>query len=440
MKNEEAELSILGAIILEPDSMDKISDIRPDNFTTQERSRIFQAMQDLHSDRKSIDPVTIRSQDKSISKKQIDFLIDYVPTSANIRQYARYVLDSAKRRDLITACEIARDKAVSVADIKEAVDAAEAEISAVRNQTHTGISLSISQTLKTAFKDIEERYKNRGKIIGLATGYTLIDEMTCGFQKGDLIIIAGRPSMGKTSIAMNIAENICKDGNSIQFFSLEMTGSQLVQRNLASVGRVNSQRMRTGNFTDADWPKMTDAAGKINKWNMNIEDTPSQTLLDIRASARRQSRSKQGLELIIIDYLQLIDSHEKHQSREQEVAKMSRSLKQLAKELNVPVIVISQLNRGLEARADKRPVNSDLRESGSLEQDADVIIFVHRESYYCPDCKRLNIDCGKNHFNQAEAIISKQRNGPTGTVNLLWFGELCRFENQAKDYQKEAEY
>lgn len=430
VKNEEAELSILGALLLDPDAMDKIPDIAPEHFTSDERSRIFRSMQALNTKGIAIDPITIRAHDETLSKRQLDFLVDYVPTAGNIRVYANYVLVCAKRRDLVAAIGRAKDAAIDTEDIKEAIDRAEGLISSVRNQTHTNGGVSVQSTLKDAFLALEQRFNQRGQMVGIPTGYKDIDSMTCGLQKGDLILLAARPSMGKTGFALNVAENICKAGYAVQFFSLEMTGSQLVQRNIASVGRVDAQRMRTGNFQDSDWQKMTSAAEIINTWKLQIDDGFAQTILDIRASARRQSRSKTGLDLVIIDYLQLINSHDRQQSREQEVAKMSRSLKQLAKELNVPIMVLAQLNRGLEARADKRPINSDLRESGALEQDADVIIFLHREAYFCPECRKKNSDCGKNHYNVSEAIISKQRNGPTGTVNLLWFGELCRFESQ----------
>ncbi len=432
MKNEEAELSILGAILYDPSLMDKISDIRAEHFTCEDRSAMFSIMSKMHEAGETIDAVTLRSKDNSITKAQINFLADLFYDAGNIIRYAIMVKDCAKRRNLVAACDEAREKAINTESIKEAIDAVESSVLAVRTVTNATAGASVQVVMKKAFADIEKRYNNKGKMTGLSTGFKDIDEMTAGLQKGDFIILAARPSMGKTAMALNIAEEVCKSGKSVQVFSLEMTGSQLVQRSLASVGRVDAQRMRSGNFIDSDWGKLSGANEKIFKWKLQIEDGFNQTLLDIRAAARRQSRTKQGLDFIIIDYLQLINSHDRQQSREQEVAKMSRSLKQLAKELNVPVMVLAQLNRGLEAREDKRPRNSDLRESGSLEQDADVIIFLHRETYFCPECRTLNEDCGKNHYNTAEAIISKQRNGPTGTVNLTWFGEICKFANGTK--------
>lgn len=430
VKNEEAELSILGSVLLEPEALDRITDLSPRHFTTADRSAIYAAMLAIHDAGEKIDPVTVRARDSSISKKMTDFLCDYTFTAANIGYYVKLVKDSATRRDLVAACEAARDKAVSTRDIKEAVDAAEASVLAVRTDDHRKAGVSVQEALRSAYRDIQLRHEKKGEIIGLATGFADLDSMTTGLQNGDLILLAARPSMGKTAFALNIAEHVCRAGKSVQIFSLEMSASQLVQRGLSSVARVNAQTMRTGNFADGDWPRMANANEIINRWKLRIEDGFSQTLLDIRAAARRQSRTADGVDLIIIDYLQLINSHDRHQSREQEVANMSRSLKQLAKELNVPIMVLAQLNRGLESRDDKRPRNSDLRESGSLEQDADVIIFMHRESYFCPDCKKQGSDCGEGHYNTAEAIISKQRNGPTGIVRLAWFGELCKFADQ----------
>ena len=429
MINAEAEMSILGSVLYDPSLMDSIPTITPEHFTSPDRASIFATMSTMHAVGETIDSVTLRNANAAVTPEMINYLADLYYTAINIGKYAGIVKECAKRRELMQAIDDAKQKVISTPNFKEAIDAVEASILSVRGESHSSTSAGISHLLKTAFSDIEERYNNRGQITGLATNYHDLDAKLCGFQNGDLILLAARPSMGKTAFALNVAENVCINGKSVQFFSLEMSGSQLVQRNLASIGRVNSQRMRTGNFEDVDFARMSVAAEKIHKWKMQIEEGFSVSLLDIRAAARKQKRSKDGLDLIVIDYLQLIDSHKKEFSREQEIAKMSRSLKMLAKELEVPVVVLAQLNRDLEKRENKRPVNSDLRESGSLEQDADVILFLHREAYFCPKCRSDDEVCGENHYNEAELIISKQRNGPTGTCKLVWFGEICRFEN-----------
>jgi replicative DNA helicase len=265
-------------------------------------------------------------------------------------------------------------------------------------------------------------------VAGIPTGYADLDRMTCGLQPGDLIIIAGRPSMGKTALGLNIAENAATAGHRTLVFSLEMSKEQLVTRLIASNGRVDAQRLRSGQFSDADWNKMTDAAQRISATPLLIDDAPSPTSLDIRAASRRVMRDG-GLALIVVDYLQLMRPVKQHSIREREVAEFSRSLKALAKELPVPVVILAQLNRALEAGATpRRPVMSDLRESGSLEQDADLILFPWREAAYCQACRQKNDDCGARHYRQAEIIIGKQRNGPVGTVPMAWLPEFCRFE------------
>ena len=319
------------------------------------------------------------------------------------------------------------------ADINELLDIAQKNIYEISENKLRPQYVPVQAVLKEAFTILKNLHDRKEHVTGVPTGYVDLDHMTAGFQPGDLVIVAARPSMGKTTLALNIAEYASADPHNKKkspsvIFSLEMGKEQLVMRFLASIAKVDFGRMRTGHFHDSDWPRLTRAAGILHDAKIFIDDTPAISVLELRSKARRL-KSEHDIGLIIIDYLQLMLGGANPESRQQEISEISRSLKALAKELGVPVIALSQLNRELEKRADKRPMMSDLRESGAIEQDADVIMFVYREAVYCEQCRKRDNSCTQNHDRNAEIIIGKQRNGAIGTVNLAFFGEHTRFEN-----------
>jgi replicative DNA helicase len=287
--------------------------------------------------------------------------------------------------------------------------------------------------MKDTIQIIEDLYHRKELVTGVTTGYKVLDEMTAGLQPSDLIIVAGRPSMGKTAFVLNLVENAAVHGAKpvpTVIFSLEMSKESLVQRMLCSLARVDAGRLRTGNLVESDWPKLIEGASKLSEAPIFIDDTPAITVMELRAKARRL-KAEHNLGMVVVDYLQLMQGHNP-ESRQQEISEISRSLKALAKEINVPVLALSQLNRSLENRTDKRPIMADLRESGAIEQDADVIMFIYREAVYCDDCRSKERTCEKGHDKDAEIIIGKQRNGPIGTVHLTFFGQFTRFENQVR--------
>lgn len=435
-KNLEAEMSVIGAILLEPECLSEIGLCSEDFFHPRHRL-VYAAALELSCLNEPVDMVAITTRlrrngdfERAGGSLYLSELAVYVPTSVNVGYYCHLVREAAARRRLAEkGREIARI-AEGAESASEALDQAESFILALRNSSgaQSGPEL-IATILPQTFKRIERTYEARGEITGVQTGFQDLDELTCGLQPSDLIIIAGRPSMGKTSLGLNIAENAASQNRRALVFSLEMSKEQLTNRLIASNAKVDTHRFRNGAFQTTDWEKMTAAAGRIHPMPLLIDDSPSLTVLDIRAASRRILRDG-GLELVVVDYLQLMRSVTSYSVREREVAEISRSLKALAKELNVPIVVLAQLNRNLEAGPNpRRPVPSDLRESGSLEQDADLILFPWREAAYCPDCRMHGRDCGKGHFRQAEIIIGKQRNGPVGTVKVAWLPEFCRFES-----------
>ncbi len=317
--------------------------------------------------------------------------------------------------------------------MEEILDQAEKAIFEISENRIRPSYYPVKDILQDTFKSIEALYERKELVTGVPTGYHDLDKMTAGLQPSDLIIVAGRPSMGKTAFALNVVEYATTHAdNSVPavIFSLEMSKEQLVQRMLCSLAKVDAGRLRTGHLGESDWPKLTMAAGQLADTQIYIDDTPAISVLELRSKARRL-KAEHGLGLIIVDYLQLMRGSNP-ESRQQEISEISRSLKALAKELELPVVALSQLNRSLESRTDKRPMMADLRESGAIEQDADVIMFVYREAVYCEDCKSRERTCEKGHDKDAEIIIGKQRNGPIGTVHLTFRGEFTRFENQAQ--------
>jgi replicative DNA helicase len=429
-QNLMAEQAVLGGIMLDNQALNKVMDVLvADDFYREAHQKIYAAMIDLSLKGEAIDLVTVTERLKA--RGQLDLaggvayvtmLVDTLPTAANILSYARIVREKAVLRCLIAAATgIVGSCYGEIDNVDELMDEAEKAIFEVADRRIAPTFSHIKSIVKDSFKTIERLYESQQLITGVPSGFTDLDRMTSGFQRSDLIIIAGRPSMGKTAFALNIAQHAAiQAGVPVAVFSLEMSKEQLVLRMLCSEAEVDAHRLRSGFLARSDWPKLTRAAGVLSEVPMFIDDTPAMSVLEMRAKARRL-KAEYDVGLIVVDYLQLMRSPYSAESREREISDISRSLKALAKELNLPVVALSQLNRGVESRQDKRPQLSDLRESGAIEQDADVILFVYREEVYDkenPDKKGL-----------AEIIVGKQRNGPVGFTKLKFFHEFTTFRN-----------
>ena len=434
----EAEQSVLGGLLLDNQAFDKIADlVGEDDFYRDEHKRIYRQIRKLLERGKPVDVVTV-AESLDLAGEGADTgglaylgeLAANTPSAANIRRYAEIVRERAILRQLVTAGDEIAGSAFNPLgrDPKQLLDEAEAKVFAIAESgfRHQAGFQHINPLLTQVVERIQELHDrdNPSDITGIPTGYHDLDGKTSGLQPGDLLIVAGRPSMGKTSFALNIGEHVAIEvGLPVAVFSMEMGGAQLAMRMLSSVGKLDAHRVRTGRLNDDEWSRLTFALGKMHEAPLYIDETPALNPIDLRARARRLHRQCGKLGLIIIDYLQLMSSaNGSGENRATEISEISRSLKGLAKELNVPVIALSQLNRSLEQRPNKRPVMSDLRESGAIEQDADVIMFIYRDEVYNPDTP----DKGS-----AEIIIGKQRNGPIGTVRLTFLGEYTRFENFA---------
>jgi replicative DNA helicase len=438
----EAEMSILGGILIDNDAINRVLEIlKPEDYYRESHRKIFQAMMHLSEKREPCDLITLTDLlKKSGSLEEIGgaaylaTLVDYVPTAANIAYYCRIVKEKSVNRRLISvATEIVSRGYEDDANVDDLLDKAQKEIYEISENKTRPQYVPVQSVLKEAFTILKNLHDQKEHVTGVPSGYVDLDLKTAGFQPGNLIIVAARPSMGKTTLALNIAQYASAESRKkvpSVIFSLEMGKEELVMRFLASIARVDFGRMRTGHFHDTDWPKLTRAAGTLHDAKIFIDDSPSISVLELRSKARRL-KSEHDIGLIIVDYLQLMKGSSNPESRQQEISEISRALKALAKELNVPVIALSQLNRELEKRGDKRPLMSDLRESGAIEQDADVIMFVYRESVYCEDCRKPDTVCSKGHERNAEIIIGKQRNGALGTVELVFIGEHTRFENRS---------
>jgi|JI10StandDraft_1071094.scaffolds.fasta_scaffold248125_2 replicative DNA helicase len=428
----EAERAVLGSILLSNEAIyTAIEHLQADDFYKPGHRLIFKAMMDLATKSEPIDNITVHAALKGKNElEQVGGLVaivelaEAVPTAANIGHYAALVKNRATLRKLIDAATGIVTSAFEGGQADDVLDSAEKmifEISMVKSRK--GIT-PIKDVVRDAFKKIESLFEQKKEITGVATGFVDLDRQLSGLQPSDLIIVAGRPSMGKTSFAINMGTNAAlRDDRAVAIFSLEMSKEQLVMRMLCSEGRIDMSKMRGGFLDDSDWPKLARAAGMLSDAPIFLDDTGSISVLEVRAKCRRLAaeRGDKGLGLIIIDYLQLMRGSANAQSREQEISEISRGLKSLAKELHVPVIALSQLNRSLEQRADKRPVLSDLRESGAIEQDADVIMFVYRDEVYEKD--------REDNKGIAEIIVGKQRNGPIGTVRTKFFHAYTKFEN-----------
>ncbi len=429
-QNLEAEQSVLGAILLENTTINKALEIlRLEDFYKESHRKIFSAMIDLSERNEGIDLITLTEQLKIKNHLEavggasyISLLSNFIPTSANVKYHSKIIHEKALLRNLIyTAHEIEVMCYEFSEDVPELMDLAEKKVFEISQQNIRSSFYPIKEIVKDTFEVIEKLYETKEGITGVPSGFKGLDKMTTGFQPSDLVIIAGRPSMGKTALVLNIAQYaaISKKAT-VALFSLEMSREQLVLRMLCSEARVDAHKLRSGFLGREDWPKLTHAAGKMTETKIFIDDTAAISILEMRAKARRLKAEHQ-LHLIIVDYLQLMKGRGNADTREQEISDISRSLKSLAKELQVPVVALSQLSRAVESRNDKRPMLADLRESGAIEQDADLVIFIYRDEVYHP-----NNDEKKG---TAEIIIGKQRNGPIGVVDLVYNNQYTRFDD-----------
>lgn len=435
-QNLDAEMSLIGAVLIDEDVLADVSEIvKSSDFYDKRHKTIFGAMINLFEHHKPVDLLTLTDQLKK--KDQLDDiggpaylteLTNYVPTAAHATTYAEMVAQKAIRRRLIKAsADITELGYQEDHSVQELLEQAEKELFSVSDQSLKQDLVSVETILLENFDRLEELHKNKGSIRGLKTGYRDLDNMTAGLQRSDLIILAARPAMGKTTLVTNLAYNVATiNKQAVLFFSLEMSKEQLIDRMLADVSGVDAWNIRTGNLSDDDFKKLSEASGEIAEAPIFIDDTPGLTVLEMRTKARRAAHSA-PVGLVIVDYLQLMSSSSNRNdgNRVQEVSEISRGLKLLARELNVPVIALSQLSRSVESRNPQIPQLADLRESGSIEQDADIVMFIYREAYYNPDTERENI---------TDLIIAKHRNGPTGKVELYFHPERLRFMSLDKKH------
>ncbi|MEA4846817.1 MAG: replicative DNA helicase [Clostridiaceae bacterium] len=430
--NIEAEQSVLGAMLLDKEAISTATEfISGEDFYREAHKEIFEAIVDIYNRGEPVDLITLTEKLKTRNTLEavggITFLtnlMDAVPTTYNIKYYAKIVEDKSLLRKLIkSSTDIIQKSYQAADDIGEIIDDAEKGIFNISlNRSSQGF-IHLKDILNVNFDKIEELYLNKGRITGVPTGFSDLDNKLSGLQKSDLILIAARPSMGKSSFMMNIVQHAAvREKVTTAIFSLEMSKEQLTQRLLCSEALIDAHRLRIGDINEDEWVKLARAMGPLSEAPIYIDDTPSISITEMRAKSRRL-KLEHNLGLIVIDYLQLMQGNGRAESRQQEISEISRSLKALAREINVPVVALSQLSRAPEMRADHRPILSDLRESGAIEQDADVVMFLYRDEYYHPDTEKKNI---------GEINISKQRNGPTGTIELVWLGQFTKFVNKEK--------
>lgn len=431
----EAERSVIGSMIMDKDAITSASEIiTGEDFYQNQFGILYDAMLELYNEGKPVDLVTLQDKikEKDIPEElcSIEFireLISSVPTSANVKYYAGIVKEKSVLRRLIKITEgISNEAYMNKEKMEVILENAEKQVFDIVQNRSTGDFTSIKDVVIQSLASIESAARNKGSVTGVSTGFYDLDYKTAGLQPSDLIIVAARPSMGKTAFVLNIAENVAvKNDTTTVIFSLEMSKDQLVKRIIAMNSKVDSQAMRTGDLQDEDWLKIVESARDIGSSNLVIDDTPSISVQELRSKCRKLKLEK-NLGLVIIDYLQLMSGgSKKSESKQQEVSEISRNLKAVAREINAPVIALSQLSRAVEQRPDKRPMMSDLRESGAIEQDADVIMFIYRDDYYNKESKDAGV---------SEIIIGKQRNGPTGTVKLAWLSQYTKFANLDRSY------
>ena len=432
--DDAAELAVLGAMFLDREAASlALEMLTGEDFYRPDHRQVFEAAEELYHSGVPIDMITVKNK---LEEKQVFEQIGGLPflanistsvgSSANMRHYAAIVEEKSVLRRLIrTANNISQMSYEGKTDVNAIMDTAEKGIFDIMQNRHSDQFHHIRDIAVDSIEKIEDIYRSKGKLTGVPTGFVDFDQKTAGLQKSDLILLAARPSMGKTAFALNIIQNAAIRSNvPTAVFSLEMSREQLVNRMLCSEAMLDAQRLRTGELTDSDWADLIQAMGPLSQAPIYIDDTPGVTPMEVRSKCRRLKVEK-GLGLIVIDYLQLMSGNSRNDSRQQEISEISRSLKAIAREMEAPVIALSQLSRACEQRADHRPMLSDLRESGAIEQDADVVAFLYRDEYYFPDTEKKN---------QAELIIAKQRNGPTGTVDFTWMGQYTKFGNFLKKF------
>lgn len=428
----EAEQAVIGSMLIDQEAITVASEIiNVDDFYNRQYGVLYEAMLELNSERKQVDIITlmnkIKEKDVPEDVMNLEYLKDIiaaVPTSANIRYYAGIVAEKATMRRLIkVAGEIENNCYDGKESLEYILDDTERKVFDIVQKRNTDEFVPIDKVVLSAVEGIEAAYRAGGSITGIPTGFIDLDYMTSGLHGSELILIAARPAMGKTAFVLNIAQNMAfKQGKSVAIFSLEMGKEQLMNRLFALQGNIEAKKLRNGSLDDYEWDKLAEAASEIADSKLIIDDSPGITVQQLRSKCRKYKLEK-GLDIVIIDYLQLMTGSGKTDSRQQEVSEISRSLKLLARELNIPVVALSQLSRAVESRPDKRPMMSDLRESGAIEQDADIVMFIYRDDYYNKDKEKQGV---------SEIIIGKQRSGPTGTVELWWKPEYTRFYNKEK--------
>lgn len=433
----EAEIAVLGAMLLEKEAISQAIELLENSFFYKESNRIiYSAVVKLYDANKAVDTVTLieelkkqESLDEVGGPAYIAALTESIPTAANIEHYAKIVKEKAILRNLIsTASQIVSESYDASSNVDSLLDKAERMIFDISSNKVESKIVSLKDVIKDSIEAIDNLYQRKEHVTGVATGFHDFDIMTAGLQSSDFIVVAGRPSMGKSALVLCMAEHIAViEKKPTAFFSIEMSKEQLVQRLLCSHARVDYHKVRTGFLSQSDWPRLVNAAGKLSESPIYIDDTPSISVLELRAKSRRM-KAKYDIQLIIVDYLQLMEGPRGIENRQQEISEISRALKALARELTIPVIAVSQLSRAVEQRSDKRPQLSDLRESGAIEQDADLVLLLLREEYYNPTDENKGI---------ADIMIAKQRNGPVGAIKLAFIHEFTRFENLAKKEEME---
>lgn len=434
----EAEQSVIGSMLMGREAILAASEIlTSEDFYQHQYGIVFDAMVELYNEGKAVDVITLqnRLKEKDVPPEisGMEFVRDLlkaVPTSVNVKNYAEIVSQKALLRRLIRATEEVENACyLNKEPVEEILEQSEKKLFQIFQQRNSQDLVPIRQVVMDTLEIIEKASKTKGNVTGLATGFTDLDYKTSGFQNSDLILVAARPSMGKTALVLNIAEYMAfKQNKAVAIFSLEMSKQQLMNRLFAMESRVNSQSLRTGDLKDEDWGKLIESAGVIGDSKLIIDDTPGITVRELRSKCRKY-KLEHGLDIVMIDYLQLMSGGggRSSDSRQQEISDISRSLKALARELNVPIVALSQLSRAVESRTDHRPMLSDLRESGAIEQDADMVMFIYRDDYYHKDSEMKGV---------AEIIIAKQRNGPIGTINLVWLPDYTKFMNMEQSSRR----
>ncbi len=429
----EAEQSVIGSMVMDAEAITVASEIiTGDDFYNKQYGVVFETMVELHNSGKPVDIVTLQNslKEKNVPAEvsSLEFLRDLitsVPTSANVKSYANIVAENSTLRKLIRLTEEIENTCYARKEPLEMIlEETEKKVFSLVQKRNTGEIVPIRQVVVNAMAKIEAAAKSKGTVTGIPTGFLDLDRRTAGLQPSDLILIAARPSMGKTAFVLNIAQHVAfRQNMAVAIFSLEMSKEQLVNRMFSLESKVDAQNLRTGQLSESDWEQLVESAADIANSHLIIDDTPGISIAEMRSKCRK-FKMDHDLKLIIIDYLQLMSGSGKSESRQQEISEISRSLKALARELGVPVVALSQLSRAVEQRPDHRPMMSDLRESGAIEQDADVVMFIYRDDYYHPDTEKKGI---------AEIIVAKQRNGPIGTDELVWLPNYTQFANKARD-------